>query len=160
MEEPDPSLALLDDLVGEELVERVERRPLVERGDPQQELDRRLPPDHGDRLDHALGGLLEGLSRTSAARSTMVLVYSEFGRRVAENGSRGTDHGSAGPVFLAGGRAPGGIVGGPPDLSDTDDGDVRAQVDFRAVLGEALFHLDPALPADVLGSAGAPVFGT
>jgi uncharacterized protein (DUF1501 family) len=64
-----------------------------------------------------------------------VLVFSEFGRTVRENGSAGTDHGTAGPVFLAGPNAKGGLFDATPSLMDLDpkDGDLRRSLDFRQV---------------------------
>jgi uncharacterized protein (DUF1501 family) len=90
-----------------------------------------------ERLDGGLGAFLEELDRIEAARGTLVLVYSEFGRRVAENGARGTDHGAAGPVLLAGPKARGGLHGVPPSLTDLDGGDLRHTIDFRRVFAGA-----------------------
>jgi uncharacterized protein (DUF1501 family) len=67
----------------------------------------------------------------------LLLAFSEFGRRVRENGSHGTDHGAAGPMFLAG-PVNGGVHGPPPDLANLDDGDVRFAVDFRSVYAAVL----------------------
>ncbi len=63
---------------------------------------------------------------------------SEFGRRVKENDSLGTDHGTAGPVFLAGSPVRGGLVGDAPDLSDLEAGDLKMQTDFRQVYATIL----------------------
>ena len=65
----------------------------------------------------------------------MLMTFSEFGRRVGENGSRGTDHGAAAPMFVVGGNARPGIVGADPDLRDVQgtDGDVTHAVDFRSI---------------------------
>jgi len=69
----------------------------------------------------------------------LVLVYSEFGRRVKANGSGGTDHGTAGPVLLLGKAVQGGLHGAPPDLADLDDnGDLRYTTDFRRVYATLL----------------------
>jgi uncharacterized protein (DUF1501 family) len=68
----------------------------------------------------------------------VVLIHSEFGRRVAQNESQGTDHGSAAPVFLLGGGVKGGLHGTPPDLDDLDQGDLKVTCDFRAVYGAIL----------------------
>lgn len=84
-------------------------------------------------LDAALGAFLEDLERSEAGRDTVVLVFSEFGRRVAENGSRGNDHGTAGPMFVAGSAVQGGLYGAHPSLSDLDDGDLKFTTDFRRV---------------------------
>jgi uncharacterized protein (DUF1501 family) len=63
----------------------------------------------------------------------LVMTFSEFGRRVAENASLGTDHGAAAPMFLAGPKLPNLLVGDHPSLSDLDDGDLKFGIDFRAV---------------------------
>jgi uncharacterized protein (DUF1501 family) len=70
----------------------------------------------------------------------VVLVFSEFGRTVSENGSAGTDHGTAGPVFLVGRGVQGGLVGTTPSLLDLDpkDGDLRRSLDFRQIYATVL----------------------
>ncbi|MFI5838469.1 DUF1501 domain-containing protein [Catenuloplanes sp. NPDC051500] len=95
-------------------------------------------------LDSALTEFVTRLARTESGQLTTVLVYSEFGRRVRANASDGTDHGTAGPVFVLGPRVNGGFYGEQPSLTDLDDGDLKATVDFRDVLGTAL--------SDVLGA--------
>ena len=66
------------------------------------------------------------------------MTFSEFGRRVAENGSRGTDHGSAAPVFLIGGGIKGGLYGRQPSLDDLDNGNLRFTTDFRSIYATVL----------------------
>jgi len=102
------------------------------------------------QLDGALGALLQDLHEHGRADRVVVLVHSEFGRRVAENQSQGTDHGAAAPVFVFGGtlRAEtlrSGVCGPLPDLDDLDDGDLKPIVDFRSVYQELLrwTGLDP-----------------
>lgn len=63
----------------------------------------------------------------------LVMTYSEFGRRVRQNASAGTDHGTAGPQFVMGGKVKGGLHGVQPSLGDLQDGDLRYTVDFRDV---------------------------
>jgi len=84
-------------------------------------------------LDGALAAFQRDLAASAAGRRTLVMVFSEFGRRVAENGSRGTDHGKAGPMFLLGPAVEGGLHGAHPSLTDLDDGDLAHTVDFRSV---------------------------
>jgi uncharacterized protein (DUF1501 family) len=84
-------------------------------------------------LDGALGAFVRDLARSEAGRETVVLVFSEFGRRLKENGSRGHDHGKAGPMFVLGERVRGGLYGRHPSLSDLDNGDLRFTTDFRSV---------------------------
>lgn len=68
----------------------------------------------------------------------LTLTFSEFGRRIAENGSRGTDHGEASPLFMIGGGVKGGLYGSAPDLSATNMGNVRFTTDFRSVYATVL----------------------
>jgi len=68
----------------------------------------------------------------------LTMTFSEFGRRVEENGSNGTDHGEASPLFLIGGGTKGGIYGTAPDLSATNMGNVRFTTDFRSVYATVL----------------------
>lgn len=67
-----------------------------------------------------------------------MLAFSEFGRRVEENQSQGTDHGTAGPVFIAGTHVKGGLYGEVPNLSDLEKGDLKVKLDFRQVYGTLL----------------------
>ena len=90
------------------------------------------------------------------ADRVLTLVWSEFGRRAAENGS-GTDHGAAGVAFLVGARASGRMIGEFPGLGKLDkDGNVRATSDFRGLYGAISgdwFGVDPSavLPGSGLG---------
>ena len=93
-------------------------------------------PTH-QRLLATLAANLAALRRNLRAAGlwdeVLVLTYSEFGRRARENGSGGTDHGTAAPLFVLGGGVRGGLHGGHPALSDLSDGDLRHAVDFREV---------------------------
>ncbi len=86
----------------------------------------------------ALNAFLADLRAHKLSERVMVLAFSEFGRRVAENGSGGTDHGAAAPMFLFGDALKGGLHGTPPDLGNLLDGDVRHQIDFRQVYATVL----------------------
>ncbi len=86
-----------------------------------------------EELDGALSAFLGDLAGSAAEETTTVMVFSEFGRRVAENGSRGTDHGKAGPMLLLGAPVRGGFHGDAPSLEDLDSGDLSFTTDFRAV---------------------------
>jgi uncharacterized protein (DUF1501 family) len=90
-------------------------------------------------LDGALTAFIEDLEHHDLADRVVVLVHSEFGRRVAANGSGGTDHGAAGPVFVAGAPVQGGLFGAAPDLATLDDrGDIRFTTDFRRIYATLL----------------------
>ncbi|MBI3464475.1 MAG: DUF1501 domain-containing protein [Planctomycetes bacterium] len=98
-------------------------------------------PAHADLLRELCGALkafLDNLASSSVADRVLVLCFSEFGRRVEENASLGTDHGTAGPVFLAGPDVNAGLHGATPSLTDLADGDVKMSVDFRHVYATVL----------------------
>jgi uncharacterized protein (DUF1501 family) len=114
---------------------------------------RQLPTHAGllAQLDAALDAMWQDLAAHGQADRVVVLVHSEFGRRVAENASQGTDHGAAAPVFLFGPVA-GGVHGPVPDLRQLDDGDLVATTDFRRVYADLLSWLGVDAAA-VLGAA-------
>ncbi|MBI3117360.1 MAG: DUF1501 domain-containing protein [Candidatus Hydrogenedentes bacterium] len=103
---------------------------------------------HANQLgqqDRLLGQFAEAVARfqdqlekDGAADRVLTLVFSEFGRRVHENASGGTDHGTAAPMFLVGRNVKAGIHGSPPDLDNLDEGDLRHTVDFRSVYASVL----------------------
>jgi len=106
-------------------------------------------------LDSAVGTFFAELGESNA--STTLLVWSEFGRRVASNGS-GTDHGTAGNVLLMGGMVRGGHHGDPCRLDDLDDdGNLRPTTDFRSVYGAVLASVLDADPGAVLPDPPAPL---
>jgi uncharacterized protein (DUF1501 family) len=72
------------------------------------------------------------------ADKVIVLVFSEFGRRVQENGSQGTDHGAAGPMLLIGKKVKGGLHGSNPNLQELVNGDLKFETDFRSVYAATL----------------------
>jgi uncharacterized protein (DUF1501 family) len=100
-------------------------------------------------LDGALTPFVQRMRKSDRGRQVVVLVYSEFGRRVHANGSDGTDHGTAGPLFVIGDRVKGGFFGEQPSLTDLDNGDLKATTDFRDVYGTVL--------RDVLGADAGKV---
>src|SRR5262245_7652618 len=79
----------------------------------------------------AVRGFLEDVKRIGRADDIAVMIFTEFGRRVEENGSLGTDHGTATPMFIAGKRIKGGFYGQHPSLTDLDDGNMKMTTDFR-----------------------------
>jgi uncharacterized protein (DUF1501 family) len=84
-------------------------------------------------VDGAVSAFVKDLDAHGVADRVVLMTWSEFGRRVAENGSRGTDHGSAAPMFVVGAPVKGGLYGAPPSLTDLDDGNLKHTVDFRSV---------------------------
>lgn len=98
------------------------------------------------QLDEALGAFAAAMKEVGAWRDTLVVTYGEFGRRVAENASRGTDHGTAAPHFLLGGRVKGGLHGKHPSLTELDAGDLKFHVDYRdlyAAVAERWLQVSP-----------------
>jgi uncharacterized protein (DUF1501 family) len=91
----------------------------------------------------------------------LTLCFSEFGRRVRENGSRGTDHGTAAPMFLVGPDGLPALLGRYPSLVDLEEGDLKHAVDFRSVYATVLERWLEISSADVLGESFEllPVWG-
>lgn len=83
----------------------------------------------------------------------LTMTFSEFGRRVRQNASGGTDHGAAAPMFLAGPMVRAGVLNAHPSLADLDDGDLKFGVDFRSVYAGVLKDWLRADPVGVLGRA-------
>jgi uncharacterized protein (DUF1501 family) len=81
----------------------------------------------------AVHGFVEDLKRIGRADQVAVMIFTEFGRRVEENGSLGTDHGTATPMFIVGKPVRGGFYGKHPSLTDLDDGNMKMTTDFRRV---------------------------
>ncbi|HZQ97357.1 MAG TPA: DUF1501 domain-containing protein [Chloroflexota bacterium] len=94
---------------------------------------------------------LRDLEAKGTADDVAILAFSEFGRRVAENGSQGTDHGSAAPVFVVGPGVKGGLIGAHPSLTDLNSGDLRFAIDFRSVYASILRDWLEGDPKAVLG---------
>jgi uncharacterized protein (DUF1501 family) len=80
------------------------------------------------------------------------MAYSEFGRRVAANASQGTDHGTAGPVFVAGVHVKGGFYAEEPSLTDLDHGDLKFTTDFRDIYHELLSRTVGTDPTPSVGA--------
>jgi uncharacterized protein (DUF1501 family) len=81
----------------------------------------------------AINGFVQDMKRIGRDQEVALMVFTEFGRRVEENGSLGTDHGTATPMFIAGAGVKGGFYGQPPSLTDLDDGNLKMTTDFRRV---------------------------
>jgi uncharacterized protein (DUF1501 family) len=97
-------------------------------------------------------GFMQDMERLGRADDVVLMTLSEFGRRVPENTSLGTDHGTAGPMFVAGKKVKGGQYGKHPSLTDLDDGNLKYTVDFRRVYGTVLEKWLGVDQAAVLGS--------
>jgi uncharacterized protein (DUF1501 family) len=116
-------------------------------------------------LGDGLGAFYNDVRNQGLASDTTVIVYSEFSRRISENGSQGTDHGAAGLMMVLGGSVRGGLHGTAPTLApghptlENSSGDVHYETDFRSVYAKLLdswlgVNSVPILGGDV--RAGAP----
>lgn len=102
-------------------------------------------------LSNAIGIFFNSLGENETSDRVALMTYSEFGRRVKENGSKGTDHGSGSCMFVAGNKVAGGLIGKHPSLSDLTDGDLRYHTDFRRVYASLLDDWLGVESRDVLG---------
>ena len=84
-------------------------------------------------LDLAIADTVSALKDIGIWNDTIIMTYSEFGRRAKENGSRGTDHGTAAPHFMLGGRISGGLIGKNPRLKQIKENNLSYNMDFRSV---------------------------
>lgn len=100
----------------------------------QGEAHRKLLQELGDSISF----MFAELAKSGHDKRVVAMTFSEFGRRVLENGSRGTDHGSGSCLFVAGPAIKGGPVGKHPSLSDLDSGDLRFHTDFRRLYATLL----------------------
>lgn len=105
----------------------------------------------------ALAAFLKDMELQGRANDVIVMTFSEFGRRVKENGSQGTDHGAASVLFVAGGGVKGGVYGDYPSLTDLDDGDLKMTTDFRGVYSAILDKGLGAPSSRILGGNYAPL---
>ena len=103
-------------------------------------------------LAESIGSFFAGLKATGHDERVRLMTFSEFGRRVDENGSRGTDHGAGSCLFVAGPSVKGGVIGKHPSLSDLDVGDLKYHTDFRRVYAT---QLDTWLGCDSKAVLGA-----
>jgi uncharacterized protein (DUF1501 family) len=101
-------------------------------------------------VSDSISRFMTQLKSTTRSRDVVVLVYSEFGRRVVGNASQGTDHGSSGPVFVIGDKIKGGFYGDQPSLSKLVDGDLAVTTDFRSVYATILEKVLKTPPERIL----------
>lgn len=88
-------------------------------------------------LNDAIYSFYTELKKANLLQNVTLIVFSEFGRRVKDNGN-GTDHGTAAPMFIIGGNNKGKIIGRNPNLADLDNGDLKYEIDFRSVYASLL----------------------
>ncbi len=111
------------------------------------------------QLGDALAEFVGGLKTDGLLDRVLIVTFSEFGRRVTENASQGTDHGAAAPLFVMGGKVRAGVYGAHPSLesSDLDQGDLKWQTDFRSVYATVLRNWLSADASKVLGGSFKPM---
>ena len=106
-----------------------------------------------ENLSSALAAFRADIKAQGREDDVMIVCFSEFGRRLAENASAGTDHGKAGMMFCLGKSVKGGLYGAYPDLEKLDDGDPRFTTDFRQVYATALDQWLKIPSREILGSS-------
>lgn len=95
-------------------------------------------------LNDAVFAFYSDLKKANVLQNVTIVIFSEFGRRVKDNGN-GTDHGTAAPVFIIGGNTKGTVIGNNPNLTNLDQGDLKFETDFRSVYATLLkekLHFD------------------
>lgn len=108
-------------------------------------------------VNDAVFSFYKDIKSANLLENVTLVIFSEFGRRVRENGS-GTDHGTAAPMFVIGGNTKGKTIGNNPNLSDLDEGDLKYEIDFRSVYAALLknkMNFDPTK----IGISNAPLEG-
>lgn len=109
-------------------------------------------------LNDALGAFSKELKTNGKWDDVLVVTFSEFGRRVSQNASGGTDHGTANQMFFMGGALKQqGLLNPMPDLTDLDEGDLKYKVDFRQVYATLLDNWLGAVSRDILGAQFEPL---
>jgi uncharacterized protein (DUF1501 family) len=104
------------------------------------------------QLGDALDAFMQDLANIGQQDNVVIMTFSEFGRRVKQNGSNGTDHGTAEPQFIIGNKVQGGLYGTYPSLSDLDNnGDLKFSSDFRSVYAGMLKDVVGTDPSAILG---------
>ncbi|GIW06457.1 MAG: hypothetical protein KatS3mg060_1262 [Dehalococcoidia bacterium] len=116
---------------------------------------------HADLLTNfadSVEAFLRELENIGRLQDVVILTFSEFGRRLADNDSLGTDHGAAAPLFVIGPPVKGGLYGNDPDFKNLDRSkDIQFQIDFRSVYATIIKDWLGGDPATVLGGTFAPV---
>ena len=108
-------------------------------------------------LSGAVAAFVKDLDKHGHGKRVTLTAFSEFGRRLKENASQGTDHGAAAPMFVAGGSVKSGLLGTYPSLKDLDEGDLKFTTDFRCVYAALLEQWLGVDSKPVLGKAFAPM---
>jgi uncharacterized protein (DUF1501 family) len=109
-------------------------------------------------LGDAIDAFMQDMAHIGQQDNVVIMTFSEFGRRVKQNGSNGTDHGTAEPMFIIGNKVQGGLYGTYPSLEDLDgNGDLKFSADFRSVYAGMLKDVVGADPAPILAGDFDPI---
>jgi uncharacterized protein (DUF1501 family) len=108
-------------------------------------------------VSEAMTAFYKDLAARGHKDRLLMMTFSEFGRRAKENGSKGTDHGSAAPMLLVGGRVKPGVVGEHPSLTKLEMGNLKHHTDFRQVYAAVLDRWLGVPSKEVLGQEFKPV---
>ncbi len=110
------------------------------------------------QLDDAVDAFMQDLANMKKQDDVVIMTFSEFGRRAKQNGSAGTDHGTAEPMFIVGNKVKGGLYGTYPSLSNLDNnGDLKFTADFRSVYAGVLADQVGASPGPIVGGTFDPI---
>ena len=110
------------------------------------------------QLDDAVDAFMQDLGNMKKQDDVVIMTFSEFGRRAKQNGSAGTDHGTAEPMFIIGNKVKGGLYGTYPSLSNLDNnGDLKFTADFRSVYAGVLADQVGASPGPIVGGSFDPI---
>ncbi len=109
-------------------------------------------------VDNAIGEFFTAARSLGIADRVTMMTFTDFGRRVGENGSNGTDHGTSLPFLIAGPAVRGGIMhGARPDLTDLSGGNLKASVSMETLYGSIISDVLQADPTPIVGSVGSPI---
>lgn len=110
------------------------------------------------RVSNGIDAFLTDMDARGRLDDVLIISFSEFGRRVQENASKGTDHGTAAPMFVIGKPVKGGVYGDNPDFKNLDQGDLKFKIDFRSVYATVLGNFLGGDAKAILGGnfAGVP----
>jgi uncharacterized protein (DUF1501 family) len=110
------------------------------------------------QLGDAIDAFMQDLANMKMQDNVTIMTFSEFGRRVKQNGSNGTDHGTAEPMFIIGNKVNGGMYGSYPSLGDLDNnGDLKFNADFRSIYAGVLRDIVGADPGPILAGGYDPI---
>jgi uncharacterized protein (DUF1501 family) len=109
------------------------------------------------QLGDAVDAFMLDLANMNMQDNVTIMTFSEFGRRAKQNGSNGTDHGTAEPMFIIGNKVQGGLYGTYPSLTNLDNGDLKFNADFRSIYAGILKDVVGADPSPILAGAFDPI---